>query len=203
MLYWVLNQQCRVWWHPVALAPGHQQQQHWQTFNYALSRFRMIHDDVIKLKHFPRNWPFVQGMSPVSGEFPAQMPVICGALIFSLICVWINMINGWVNIREAGDLRRHRAHYDVSVMKIAIEQRLKSGELIETISISQNLCTVGFRFEQKITNYILLFIKYVIKQMFMETVLEISHSLQKLVITDKSHESTEVRVHVLVPSSNN
>ena len=36
-----------------------------------------------------------------------------GALIFSLICVWIN---GWVNIREAGDLRRYRAHYDVSVM---------------------------------------------------------------------------------------
>ena len=26
-------------------------------------------------------------------------------------------INGWVNNREAGDLRRHRAHYDVTVMK--------------------------------------------------------------------------------------
>ena len=25
-------------------------------------------------------------------------------------------INGWVNNREAGDLRRHRAHYDVIVM---------------------------------------------------------------------------------------
>ena len=36
-----------------------------------------------------------------------------GTLIFSLICVWIN---GWVNTREAGDLRRQRAHYDVSVM---------------------------------------------------------------------------------------
>ena len=35
------------------------------------------------------------------------------ALMFSLICVWIN---GWVNNREAGDLRRHRAHYDVIVM---------------------------------------------------------------------------------------
>ena len=31
-----------------------------------------------------------------------------GALMFSLICAWIN---GWVNNREAGDLRRHRAHY--------------------------------------------------------------------------------------------
>ena len=34
---------------------------------------------------------------------------------FFLICVWIN---GWVNNREASDLRRYRAHYDVSVMII-------------------------------------------------------------------------------------
>ena len=36
-----------------------------------------------------------------------------GALMFALICVWIN---GWVNNREAGDLRRYRTHYDVTVM---------------------------------------------------------------------------------------
>ena len=35
------------------------------------------------------------------------------ALMFSLICAWIN---GWVNNREAGDLRRHRAHDDIIVM---------------------------------------------------------------------------------------
>ena len=33
--------------------------------------------------------------------------------MFSLICVWIN---GWVNNGEAGDLKRYRAHYDVTVM---------------------------------------------------------------------------------------
>ena len=38
-----------------------------------------------------------------------------GDLMFSLICAWIN---GWVNNREAGDLIRHRGHYDVSVMVI-------------------------------------------------------------------------------------
>ena len=38
-----------------------------------------------------------------------------GALVFSLICVWIN---GWVNNRKAGDLRRYRTHYDVSVMNL-------------------------------------------------------------------------------------
>ena len=35
------------------------------------------------------------------------------ALMFHLIRAWIN---GWVNNREAGDLSRHDAHYDVSVM---------------------------------------------------------------------------------------
>ena len=38
-----------------------------------------------------------------------------GALIFLLICAWIN---GWVNNGKAGDLRRHRAHYDITVMVI-------------------------------------------------------------------------------------
>ena len=44
-----------------------------------------------------------------------------GALMFSLICVWIN---GWVNNREAGDLRRYRAHCDVTVMDIKTLQAL-------------------------------------------------------------------------------
>ena len=36
-----------------------------------------------------------------------------GALMFSLICVWIN---DWVNNREAGDLRCYLGHYDVNAM---------------------------------------------------------------------------------------
>ena len=35
-----------------------------------------------------------------------------GTLMFCLICVWTN---GWVNNRDAGDLRCHRAHYDILV----------------------------------------------------------------------------------------
>ena len=71
-----------------------------------------FHDDVIKWKHFPRNWPFVQGIhrSPVNFPHKGQW---CGALMFSLICVWIN---GWVNNGEVGDLRRYLAHYDVTVI---------------------------------------------------------------------------------------
>ena len=36
-----------------------------------------------------------------------------GTLMFSLISAWIN---GWVNNGEAGDMRRHCAHYDGIVM---------------------------------------------------------------------------------------
>ena len=71
-------------------------------------------DDVIKWKHFPRYWPSVRGIhrSPVNSQHKGQWR---GALMFSLICTWINV---WVNNREAGDLRRHCAHYDVIVMYV-------------------------------------------------------------------------------------
>ena len=70
------------------------------------------HDDVIEWKHFPRYWPFVRGIHrwPVNSPHKGQWR---GALMFSLICAWIN---GWVNNGEAGDLKRHRAHHDVTVM---------------------------------------------------------------------------------------
>ena len=50
--------------------------------------------------------------SPVTSPHKDQWR---GALMFTLICA---RINGWVNNREAGDLRRHRAHFDVIVMTI-------------------------------------------------------------------------------------
>ena len=50
--------------------------------------------------------------SPVNSPHKGQWR---GALMFSLICVWIN---DWVNNRKAGDLRRYHAHYDVTVMNL-------------------------------------------------------------------------------------
>ena len=69
-------------------------------------------NDINTWKHFPRYWPFVQGinLSPANSPHKGQWR---GALIFSLICSWIN---GWVNNHEAGDMRRHCAHYDITVM---------------------------------------------------------------------------------------
>ena len=67
---------------------------------------------IIKWKHFPRYWSFVRGIhrSPVNSPHKGHWR---GALMFSKICAWIK---GWVNNREAGDYRRHRAYYDVIVM---------------------------------------------------------------------------------------
>ena len=67
---------------------------------------------------------FVRGIHRPPVNSPHRSPVNSPhkgqwrrALIFSLICTWIN---GWVNNQDAGDLRRNRAHYDVIVMLIFI-----------------------------------------------------------------------------------
>ena len=62
------------------------------------------------MENFPRYWPFVRGIH--RSQFPHKGQWR-GALMFSLICAWMN---GWVNNREAGDLRRQHAHYDGTVM---------------------------------------------------------------------------------------
>ena len=84
----------------------------WLTTILISSSSPWFHDDVIKWKHFPRYWPFVWGIhrSPVNSPHKGQWR---GALMFSLIYVWIN---GSINNGEAGDLRRHRAHYEVTVL---------------------------------------------------------------------------------------
>ena len=70
-----------------------------------------IHDDVIKWKHFPRYWPSVRRIhrSPVNSPHKGQRR---GALIFSDLRLNKRLSNS----REAGDLRRHRAHYDVIIV---------------------------------------------------------------------------------------
>ena len=108
------------------------------TGNIEIQQYRIVHSDfygvlgnienVHKIEHFVRGWrktwrrrqmetfsallALCAGNSPVTGEFPAQRQVT-RSFDVSFICAWINH---WVNNREAGDLRRHRAHYGVIVM---------------------------------------------------------------------------------------
>ena len=65
-----------------------------------------------EMEAFPALLALCVGYSPVTGEFPAKGQW-SGALMFSLIPIWIN---GCVNNHDTGDLRRHRAHYDVTVI---------------------------------------------------------------------------------------
>ena len=71
-----------------------------------------IRDDVIKWKHFSRYWPFVRKSTghrwiPLAKASEAEL------WCFFFICAWTH---GWVNSRDAGDLKRNCAHYDVNVM---------------------------------------------------------------------------------------
>ena len=92
-----------------------------------------VHDDVIKWKHFPRYWPFVRGIHRSPVNFPHKGHWR-GALMFSLICTWIN---GWVNNRKAGDLRHHRTHYDVTIMLYQIPGQIF--KIFPTTEYSNNI----------------------------------------------------------------
>ena len=83
--------------------------------------WQCIHGDVIKWKHFPRYWPFVRGIhrSSVNSSHKGQWR---GTLMFSLIFAWTNN-------RDAGDLRRNRAHYDVTVMLVNHNARVWMNEV--------------------------------------------------------------------------
>ena len=61
-----------------------------------------------------------------------------GALMSSLICVWINV---WVNNSEAGDLRHYRAHYDVTVMSDG-ESVVPQSELCDLYSYKVHMWTL-------------------------------------------------------------
>ena len=89
------------------IACQYMSQEKWQQKTQHL-RPILLHDDIIKRKHFPHYWPFMW----VTCEFPHK-DQWCGALMCSLICAWTNE---WLNNRGAVDLRRHRAHYDVAAM---------------------------------------------------------------------------------------
>ena len=67
------------------------------------------------MKTFSALLALCAGNSPVSGEFPSQRPVSLSFDVF----FDLRLNKQLVNNREAGDLRRHRAHYDVIVMLFA------------------------------------------------------------------------------------
>ena len=80
-----------------------------------------IHDDVtmdsdaenvsIWLEIFSASLALFEGKPPMTGALTKGQ--WRGALMSSLVCA---LANSWINNRDAGDLRRHRSHYYVTVM---------------------------------------------------------------------------------------
>ena len=87
----------------------------------------------------------ISGNSPYKGQWR-------GALMFSLICVWIN---GWVNNGEAGDMRRYRAHYDVTVMWWHVYLQISHAiiKFRQHLLLGLNMCYSSVRFTKMIPSF--------------------------------------------------
>ena len=90
------------------------------------------HDDVINMFH---------GTGPLCGEFTERrwIPQWRGALMCSLICAWTN---SWANNGDAGDLRRHHAHYHGVIAMHAgpVNVRGQAFSLLEGWNIFEKKC---------------------------------------------------------------
>ena len=78
------------------------------------------------METFPRHLPFVWGIhrSPVNSPHKGHCG---GGLMFSFIYA---STNSWANDGDAGDLRRHRAHYDAIVMIQVCEKILEAVKIL-------------------------------------------------------------------------
>ena len=78
--------------------------------SYILSRYRMMTSSNGNI--YRVTGPLC-GNSPITREFPSQRPVMQS---FNVLFDLHLKKNGWVNNWDAGGLRRHCAHYDVTIM---------------------------------------------------------------------------------------
>ena len=77
------------------------------------------------------------------------------AVMFPLIYVWIH---GCANNREAGDLTRHRTHYDVTVMillhNIMIQQVVTTAKDMDELLLDKECPFTGWKYDHKIIGMI-------------------------------------------------
>ena len=98
-------------------------------------------DDVIRKKHFPRSWLFVRRIRR-SPWIPLTKASEEELLLFSLICTW-TWTNGWVNNRDAGDLRRRLAHYNVTVM-VCVKEHIHYEGILHNSGSYNNISCAQF-----------------------------------------------------------
>ena len=96
----------------------------------------LMNDDVVNRQSFSALLAICAGSSPVTGEIPR-----------TLISAWINV---WVNNREAGDLRRHCAHYD-TVMDLHNLLNILKVNVMHEVTVFCNTCM--YRHPQFVVKY--------------------------------------------------
>ena len=98
----------------------------------------LIHDDVIKLKHFPRYWPSVQGIhqSPVNSLHKGQWR---GALTFFYLRINKRSSNAWWGWWSETQTRPFWRHINVS------STLLKNLVEIENLISPVSGCTIFFK----------------------------------------------------------
>ena len=92
------------------------------------------------------SWSWIH-RSPVNSLQKGQWR---GALVFCLICAWTN---GWVNNRDAGDLRRHRAHYDIMTAVMLLKHIKKQHIFVHKVDRGQQ-----YHINLFVLNYVVFFL---------------------------------------------
>ena len=117
------RQQQVPWWPHMEVGVSAKFLQYFNTLYMFVSLHRKTHRNERATTWWPSsNGSIFRATGPLCGEFIGHRWIpLTKASDADLWCfLWsVPWINGWVNNREAGDLRRCRAHYDVIVMKIA------------------------------------------------------------------------------------
>ena len=90
--------------------------------------------------NFPGCWPFVRGIHRSSLDSPHKGQWR-GVLVFSFICAWTN---GWVNNRDTCDLRRHCAHYDITVIGVMLSTGIVLTRNLDIVVFVVSLDINGF-----------------------------------------------------------
>ena len=68
----------------------------------------------------PSNGSIYRVTGPVCGEFTGDRWIPLTKASDAELWCFFDLLNAWVNNRETGDLRHHRAHYDVIVMQCVL-----------------------------------------------------------------------------------
>ena len=104
-----VKHQCGPKWHAFSVHLGH--------ISSSLNRLpRSVLISIFFACHVLKRWNVTD---PLRGEFTGHRwnPLTKASDVELWCCLWsAPWINGWVSNRETGDLRPHRAHYDVIVM---------------------------------------------------------------------------------------